>query len=89
MQQVWLHAPRSIPDLGRGVLRHQVAKRSGRWETGVVMSVFLLQQDIPARLHDPGMNFSPAGLAGLGALKQKLVGKALDVAIRRETACNG
>jgi len=35
------------------------------------------------------VNFSPAGLAGLSVLKQKLVGKALDEAIRRETACNG
>jgi len=35
------------------------------------------------------INFSTAGIAGLSALKQKLVGKALDEAIRRETACNG
>jgi hypothetical protein len=35
------------------------------------------------------INFSTAGSAGLAALKQKLVGKALDEAIRRETACTG
>src|ERR1700733_14046066 len=35
------------------------------------------------------INFSGAGNAGLAALKQKLVGKALDEAIRRETACTG
>jgi choline dehydrogenase-like flavoprotein len=35
------------------------------------------------------VNFSLAGFAGLGVLKQKLFGKALDETIRRETACNG
>src|SRR5258708_37200710 len=35
------------------------------------------------------INFSATGIAGLSALKHKLVGKALDEAIRRETACSG
>jgi len=35
------------------------------------------------------INFSPAGLTGLAVLKQKLVGKALDETLRRETACSG
>jgi fructose 5-dehydrogenase large subunit len=35
------------------------------------------------------INFSTAGPAGLKALKQKLIGKALDEAIRRTTACSG
>ena len=35
------------------------------------------------------VNLSGANTAGLNALKQKLVGRALDEAIRRETACGG
>jgi fructose 5-dehydrogenase large subunit len=35
------------------------------------------------------INFSPVGLVGLSVLKQKLVGKALDEALRRESACSG
>jgi len=35
------------------------------------------------------INFSPVDIAGFGALKQKLVGRALDEAIRRATACSG
>ena len=34
-------------------------------------------------------NLSTAGPAGLKALKQRLVGRALDEAIRRETGCSG
>ena len=35
------------------------------------------------------VNLSGANTAGLNALKQKLVGRALDQAIRRETGCGG
>jgi fructose 5-dehydrogenase large subunit len=62
----------------------------GPVQTGAIMSTS--QGDFRSR-HAGGqislINFSTASMAGLGALKQKLVGKALDQAIRRETACNG
>jgi fructose 5-dehydrogenase large subunit len=62
----------------------------GPVQTGAIMSTS--QGDFRSR-HAGGqislVNFSLAGFAGLGVLKQKLFGKALDEAIRRETACNG
>jgi len=62
----------------------------GPVQTGAIMSIS--QGDFRTRYAGGQIsliNFSTAGIAGLSALKQKLVGKALDEAIRRETACSG
>jgi choline dehydrogenase-like flavoprotein len=62
----------------------------GPLQTGAIMST--TQGEFRSRYAGGQIsliNFSTANLAGLNALKQRLVGKALDQAIRRSTACTG